>query len=181
MKQINELKHNQISKIKNLIEDMGFKVNKNSNSKVIFFSQGYRLFSLYSTEINDPIYGLSMSFDLEKFLDKNYKIKTKHSTSLQELIYNQEQSHDEAFEELNWSVLEYNNFTDFDNHSFNDDIDLELIFEVSVRDLKHVIIDDSVYEGEIGPIKSLLSVERKSIIKELFSSDFFDYLKNLNQ
>ena len=181
MKQISELKSNQIKKIHNLIKNMNFKVDKKSNDKVIFFSHGYRRFALYSTNIDDPIYGLSMSFDLDSFLKKNYKIKTKHSTSLQELIYNQEQSHDEAFQRLKWKVLEYYNFTDFDHYSFNDDIDLEMLFEVSIRDLKHVIVDDSVYEGEIGPINSLLTIKREDIIKDNLSLEFIKYLNDLNQ
>ena len=181
MKQVSELRSNQITKIHKLIKEMGFKISKNSNDKVIFFNKGYRIFSLYSSNIEDPVYGLSMSFDLESFLNKNYKIKTKHSTSLQELIYNQEKSHDEAFQKLNWTVTDYYNFTDFDHHSFNDDIDLELIFEVSIRDLKHIVVDDNVYEGEIGPIRSLLTIKREELIDQVITKDFRDYLSSLNQ
>lgn len=182
MKQISELKAKEIQEIHNLIKEMGFKIDKkSSNERIIVFYQGFRRFTLYGTNIKDQSYGLAMSFDLDKFLDKNYKIKTKHSTSLQELIYNQEKSHDEAFSRLRWKVLDYNNFTDFDYYSYNDDIDLELIFEVGIRDLEHVVVDDQVYEGEIGPIQSLLKEKRDDIIKELFSSEFIDYLNKLNQ
>lgn len=181
MKQISDLRSNQVNKIHNLIKEMGYKIDKKSSDKVIFFKKGFRNFTLYSTDISDDMYGLSMSFDLDGFLSKNYKIKTKHSTSLQELIYNQEQSHDEAFNKLKWKVTNYYNFTDFDYYSFNDDIDLELIFEVSIRDLNHVVIDDSVYEGDIGPIISLLTIERDTIIKNSLSQDFIDYLNYLNQ
>lgn len=180
MKQVKELKYNQIEKLKNLIKSMGFKLDRKKNSNVIFFSKGFRDFSLYSSDLKDSEFGLTISFNLIEFLKKHYKIKTKHSISLQELVYNQELSNEDAFEQLNWEVLEYYNFKDFDLYSFNDDLDFEDIYQVSIRGLSHIIVDDSVYEGELNLIKSLLSVDRDSLIEENFSKEFIDYMNSLN-
>lgn len=180
MKKLSELKYNQIEKLKKLIREMGFKVSKKQNNKLIFFSKGFREFTLYSTNIIDPEFGLTMSFDLDKFLDKNYKIKAKHSTSLQELIYNKEKSHEEAFKQLNWKVIQYYNFKDFDLYSFNDDIGFESLYEVSIRDLNHIIVDDNVYEGDMNTIISILKANRENIVMNNLSDEFITYINSLN-
>ena len=178
MKKIKEYSKSELNKIIKFLEKNNFSVE--NNISYISFSNQFRYFNMYSNNINDLENGLTMSFDLDLFLKKYYKEKTKHTTSLNELLYNQEYYFDDACKKLGWKITEHYNFQEIDMMYFSDDIGFEHIYQVIIKDSPHIIIDDQVFEGELNSIKEIMSKDIKEVLIAITNNkNFLDELKEI--
>ena len=159
MKLIKDLNKKQVNSIIKNLEEDGFKVTHSGKDR-ISFKKGLREFTLYSTDVDDSDYGLSTYPDLEKFLNTQYKIKSKHTTSLQDKIHEKNHSIDKACEILHWKISDCLSLNDFMYLSELDEPVAEIIYEVQIKSLDHLIVDDNVYEGDLSAIR--LFIKQKS-------------------
>jgi hypothetical protein len=149
-----------------LLKEAGFRVNPKIDKKITF-SSGFREFNLYSTDVVDTEFGLTTSINLDKFLKENYKEKTKHTISLRELIHNQEKSVEDACDKLEWEITDCKHLKDFEVDDETEEPLAEIIYQINIRDLAHIIIDDEVFEGELGPLMALISVNNIEAFKQM--------------
>lgn len=177
MKLIKELTKKQRSSIIKHLSSDGFKITHDGEDR-ISFKKGLREFSLYSTNVDDSDYGLSTYPNLEDFLKRKFKIKSKHTTSLQDKLYEKNYSIDRACKILHWSIEDCLSLNDFMYLSDLDEPVAEIIYEVQIKNLSHLIVDDQVYEGDLKAIRLfiqqkskdaflLLSEHGKSILDEI--------------
>jgi hypothetical protein len=174
---IKNLSPKKLESLVNIIKEYGFKIT-NKGSKRIEFAQGLRSFCLYSTDVDDSEFGLTTSFDIEQFLKLNYKEKPKHSISLKEYTQKQELSVEDGIEELNWEVTKSFNLNDFNYISFNEDPIAESLFQVNIRGLNHVILDEDVFEGDLDLIISFLLLSPKECLIQMQKSELIEKIKN---
>lgn len=182
---IKELSETKRNKIISLLKDAGFKINHHNEYR-IEFSKGFRQFTLNSTETDDNEFGLTTSFDIESFLKENYKEKPKHSISLKEQLYKEKKQPQEslydiesAFKSLGWEVNNFYNYKDFSLETFNEDPLAESLYEVSIRELPHVIMDELVFEGELSPLIAMARKRPQEIFKELGLSPILNEIKKI--
>lgn len=161
-----------------LLEDEGFKIEF-KNSKRIEFSIGLRHFSIYSTNIDDAEFGLTTSFDIDTFLVNNFKEKPKHSTSLREYTEKKELSIEDGCEALNWEIIKCYSLKDFTYGSFMEDPVADSLYQVSIRNLSHIIVDDSVFQGELDSIISFLNISAKESFKQLDKLHVLEKIQSL--
>lgn len=174
---IRELSQLKRDKLVDLIVESGFKVTTVTNSR-IDFEKGFREFTLYSTDVDDQEGGLTTYPNLSKFLKKNYKHKSKHSISLKDKIMAESRSVEEACSLLKWKINDCHNLKDCDI-DFNIEEPLaEILYEVQIKNLAHVIIDDEVYEGELRPLLSLGKLSSKEALSQMASGDMILKIKN---
>lgn len=165
-KLISEIAQKKKEEIVALLKEVGFKVNPKIDKKICF-SLGFREFNLYSTDVKDTEFGLTTSINRDKFLKENYKEKTKHTISLRELIHNQEKSVEDACDKLGWEIKECKHLKDFELDDSTEEPLAEIIYEVDIRELPHIILDDEVFEGELEPLMALVSVNNIEAFKEI--------------
>lgn len=168
IKELSEAKRNKIIE---LIKEAGFKILHKGNTR-IEFAKGYRLFTLNSTDTDDFEFGLTTSVDLEKFLKDNFKEKPKHSISLKEQLYKKEKQEslndiETAFKNLGWKVLFFYDSTSATLDKFNEDPLGDSLYEVSIRELSHVVLEEEVFEGDIAPLLAMAKKKPKDIFEEL--------------
>lgn len=165
----------KIKHICSVLKRHGFTV---SNKKFqIIFSKGYRTFYLNSSDKNDPFF-LTTDIDLDKFLQKNYFMKTKHTKTYQDKRFNDKLDFDEATELLNWEVLEVYGIKDFDLNSTIEEPFAESMFQIRIKNSPHIILDDVVYEGEASAIMALVKPSALEALKEMTEDNILDDLLN---
>ena len=160
------------------LKNAGFTVKPKLDKKITF-SSGFREFNIYSTDVEDTEFGLTTSIYLDKFLKKNYKEKTKHTISLRELINNQEKSVEDACIKLDWIITDCKHLKDFETDDETEEPLAEIIYQVNIRDLPHIIIDDEVFEGELTPLISLISVNSIEIFKQMAGEELLNKIIKL--
>lgn len=180
---IKELSEAKKNKIIELIKEAGFKILHKGNTR-IEFSKGYRFFTLNSTDTSDFEFGLTTGINLEKFLKDNFKEKPKHSISLKEQLYKKEKQEslndiETAFKNLGWTVTFFYDSTTATLDKFNEDPLGDSLYEVSIRDLSHVVLEEDVFEGDIAPILALTRKKPQEIFEELNLMNVLEKIKKI--
>lgn len=161
---VKDLSTGSVNKISSILKKYGFSVKKTKHQ--ITFVKDYRTFYLNSTDINDP-YFLTTDIDLERFLLKNYFLKSKHSKSYQDKRFNEQMDLDEVAEQLNWVVVDAFGIKDFDSNPTMEEPLAESMFQVLIKNSPHIILDDNIYEGETQAILSLIKPLAKDALISL--------------
>jgi hypothetical protein len=172
--QISLLSQEERNNIKLTLEKYGFKVNDLHHK--ILFTKDFRNFYLNSLDRKDP-YFLTTDINLEKFLKKNYFIKTKHTKSYQDKKFNEKMDLDEALEFLNWKFVDAYGIKEFDTNPTIEEPLADALFQIKIKDSPHIILDDSVYEGEATAIISLVKPLSTEALKSLSCDDILNELK----
>lgn len=181
---IKELTPEQKNKIIDLIQSGGFTVIHDGPFRIEFI-KGYRQFTLNSTDTSDLEFGLTTSFDLDRFLKDHYKAKPKHTISLKEQLYKKEKQEslndiESSFKNLGWEVCRFYDFKEFSLESFNEDPLADTLYEVSIRGLPHVIAEEEVYEGELSPLLAMARMKPLDIFNELKLNKILEEIKKIN-
>lgn len=180
---IKELTSEQRNKIIDVIRGAGFEITHNGPLR-IEFSKGYRQFTLNSTDTFDLEFGLTTSFDMERFLTEHYKEKPKHAISLKEQLYKKEKQEslndiESSFKNLGWEVVKFYDFKEFSLESFNEDPLADTLYEVSIRGLSHVVADEEVYEGELSPLLAMARKRPLEIFNDLKLNQIIEEIKKI--
>ena len=151
-KSLKKLHNKKRAKLIRILTDHKFKINDHKN--YIEFYKGIRSFNLHSLDNKDPSW-LTTDINLDKYLKSNFFLKSKHSKSFQDKIHNEKMNLDGAFEVLNWTYITSYGIKDFDINPTIEEPFTEVIHQITIRDVPHIIIDDYVYEGEALSIVAL--------------------------
>lgn len=173
-----DLKKNDRKKIIKFLENYGFKVT--DHPAWIEFSKNTREFSFSHTNLDDEDFGLCLNFNIESFLNKNYKHKIKHSQSFQDKLYNKKYSLDKSLQVLHWKVNDCFQLNDLENlqDNYEDPFD-EFVMEVDVKGSPHIIYNDNIFEGQLSPIRAILNVNKETLLDFLSKEDnFLNILKD---
>lgn len=177
-KLLKELTDDQRTKIKELIVNSGFMIDVYNKTR-IEFSHGFRKFTLQSLDLSDKEFGLAMSIDLDSFLKKNYIYKEKYSLNLQDKIETQSLLTDEACSVLNWVVVDHIPLDNIQMEEYSEDPVAENIYQVLIRNVNHIIVDDSVFEGNIGSLRQFISLKMEDFFKDKNLTSFVEQLKKI--
>ena len=179
MKLVSELSEKQVEKIIELLTEDGFK-NIKANENSISFEEGSRIkreYEIMSTDFtNDEDLGVRMDFDFEKFMAQNYIHKTRHSVSLKDAI-EKYGSIEDACNYLEWRLMQVKDLNK-DANSWHAGFHMDAIYEVSVGNSPHVIINEEVYEGELA---RLWAMGNKSAAELLAGYKISAYLHKINK
>lgn len=179
MKLISELSKKQIEQIIETLQSDGFK-NIQLEQDSICFEEGdkvKRQYEIISTDLTDEDdLGVRMDFDYDKFLDKNYVHKSRHSVSLKDAI-ERNGSIEDACEDLEWEITQVKDLNK-DNNQWYAGLHTDAIYEVKVGHSLHIIVNEEVYEGELA---RLWSMGNKSVAELLAGYNISNLLNKLNQ
>ena len=173
---LKRLHNKKRSKLIKLIENNGFKVKDNGFS--IDFEKDLRIFTIHSLDSSDP-YWITTDISLEKYLKKNFFQKTKHTKSFKDKLYNEKMNVEQALKTLNWEHINTYSIKDFDCNPTIEEPFAEVIHQIKIRELPHIIIDDLVYEGEATPLLALVKPLALDALASLSSPDFIKELKGI--
>lgn len=177
-KLLKELTDKEHIKLNNLIESFGFNITF-KNKKRIEFELGFRQFVLQSTDVNDKEFGLSMSVDIESFVKKNYVYKEKYSIHLQEKITESNLLVDEACSSMNWNVIDHISLKNMQIEEFSEEPVAENIYNVLIRNVNHIVIDDVVYEGNFVALKGFITLKMADFFKDKELDDFINLIQKI--
>ena len=178
---IKDMSLTEKKKIYDLLKEDGF-VNVTPPDKAInsiFFRKGLRTYEILSTKINkkDPLEsGLKVDFSFDEFLSKNYEHKSRHSVSFLDKLTNYG-SIEEACEVLGWQLNSEGVINLTRDPDWIADLHAENIAQIRIGNLNHVIIDDSIYAGELS---QLLAMGRTSMETLLSGTKILDYLNQVS-
>jgi hypothetical protein len=179
MKMVSDLSKKQIDLIVHTLEADGFK-NIKLSGNTICFCEGdkvKRQYEIISTDMdNRDDLGVRMDFDYEKFLEKNYIHKTRHSVSLKDAI-ERKGSLEDACEDLEWELLQVKDLNKDDNQ-WHAGLHTDAIYEVQIGAATHIIANEEVYEGDLARIWSM---GNKSVRQLLSGYNICSVLDKLNQ
>lgn len=179
MRLINELSQKEIDQILEALTVDGFKNIKHLTS-AITFEEGHKVkrqYEIISTDLtNEDDLGVRMDFEYEKFLNKNYIHKTRHSVSLKDAI-ERCGSLEDACSELDWEIIQFKDLNKDDNQ-WHAGLHTDAIYEVKIGHALHIIVNEEVFEGELA---RLWAMGNKSVAELLAGYQISKVLQNLNQ
>lgn len=176
---VSELSKKQIDLILETLEADGFKFIKVSED-IIHFAEGDKVkrhYEILSTDMdNKDDLGVRMDFDYEKFLEKNYIHKTRHSVSLKDAI-ERNGSLEDACEELEWELIQVKDLNKDDNQ-WHAGLHTDAIYEVKIGVAIHIIANEEVYEGDLARLWAMGSKSVRQLLSGYQISAVLDKLNS---
>lgn len=152
----------QVDNLIKILNLDGFKNIKVHNSFVSFEdTNGFRIFELSGDQLSD----LRVILNIQKIMDSIYQEKTRFSENLNKIIQDSDDYNlEESFDELEWTILDV--FDPLLKAQWTHDIDSDLIYIVAITGIKHIIVNNKVYTGEIDAINVLATTPIKNILQD---------------
>lgn len=175
LRELSEAEHKVVC---DLIVKNGFNITF-KNNKRIEFEMGFRQFVLQSTAIDDREFGLSMSVDIDSFVKKNYVFKEKYTTHLQDRITESNLLIDEACALMNWNVVDHLSLKNMQIEEYSEEPVAENIYNVLIRNVNHIIVDDSVFEGNFIALKGFINLKITEFFSDKKMENFVSSLKKI--
>jgi hypothetical protein len=179
MKMVTDLTPKQIDLIVQTLETDGFKQIKVSEEQISFVEgdKVKRHYEILSTDMdNKDDLGVRMDFDYEKFLEKNYIHKTRHSVSLKDAI-ERNGSLEDACVELEWELTQVKDLNKDDNQWYAG-LHTDAIYEVKIGAAIHIIANEEVYEGDLARLWSMGSKSVRQLLSGYQISSVLDKLNS---
>lgn len=176
---ISDLSKKEIDLILETLESDGFKNIKLSDNVISFYEgdKVKRNYEIISTDMdNKDDLGVRMDFDYEKFLEKNYIHKTRHSVSLKDAI-ERNGSLEDACVELEWELIQVKDLNKDDNQWFAG-LHTDAIYEVKIGVAIHIIANEEVYEGDLARIWSMGNKSVRQLLSGYKISSILDQLNS---
>lgn len=177
MKLISELKPSMVEKIIETLKDDGFKNIKLQNN-IIYFEEGDKIkrkYEILSTELdNNDDLGVRTDFNFSEFLKTSYDIKTRHSVSLEEAI-NNHGSVEDACSYLDWKIIDVKDLN-LNPELWNSSFHFDIVYSVIISNLPHIIVNDTVYAGELEKLLSMGSKTARQLLSGYKISHLLDKL-----
>lgn len=164
MKLIKDLSDSKKNKIVETLTQDGFK-NISIKENCIRFEEGTKVrreYLLFSTDLDDDDLGVRIDFDFEKFMDQNYIHKTRHSVSLKDAV-EAHGSIEDACLHLEWNMVQTKDLNKEPEH-WHAGLHMDIIYEVIVSNIPHVIINEEVYEGPLTRVWSMGSKSARELL-----------------